>query len=859
MKLLTIILTLFSFTTFAQVTNKIPEYIFNNRLGVGTGGLAGDTTVYLHIGPNAGAVKGVKLPVVTDTAAVAGLKKQGLTIFSVQLNTPLYWDSINSRWKQMGGSLQHAPGTGDSLLFTAGNYLRLIQEEYGIVTTQYTNEVAWKVDTSVIPTRYSIDSLGQLIVANFESASIYNGLPSSDDTLVFWRNDSTAFIKTPVPGYGLLSDASVRTDTTMGFLVDTATLRTWAETFVGGSTIYNSDDALTDNRTVDIGNNFLYFSGDKNFQVLMRPWTYDYEQSQIFFTADADTSYDSNASLNISTGLTDSRVEYSSSFLGNVISTDYISTDVSASIINNFTGRVGSVTYYHTTGVPDSVGLIFPISPSTNTGLFALAHDTTTGQIVRIPMSGGGGGITTLAAIGSSPNANGATISGSTLNLEPASASFGGVITTGTQTIAGVKSFTNNITIADINIGTGNLTDSTNTVFGVNAFSSAAGSMSASVAIGFEAIKGLNSGSADENTAVGYYAMRANGGGSAYFNTAVGARSMVVITDGQNNTGLGHSTLSGLTNGDYNVSIGYSTLTGITTGNNNTAIGSEAGNNGNISGGVFIGSNAGNGNATSNSLFIDNSSTATPLIHGNFSADTLRFNGAVSIRDVDSTSSPMNMLFITKEGRIMKAAVPSGGGGGIDSTAAYSDHYFLANALGSNIKFQSLGRSISEATGANALADGTQRFVAVYVRKQTTITGVKWFQGAQGDYTADNYNGVGLYAVNASTGDITLVASSTDDGNIWKAAASTISSKAFSSTYVADPGVYYISFLYNSSSQTTAPTLAAYAAMSTGISAANWSNSLKLNSQLGSRTSLIASTTGASTTAVNNAHWAALY
>ena len=36
----------------------------------------------------------------------------------------------------------------------------------------------------------------------------------------------------------------------------------------------------------------------------------------------------------------------------------------------------------------------------------------------------------TLAAIGSSPNANGMTLSTQQLNLEPASASFGGVVTT---------------------------------------------------------------------------------------------------------------------------------------------------------------------------------------------------------------------------------------------------------------------------------------------------------------------------------------------------------------------------------------------------------------------------------------------
>lgn len=47
----------------------------------------------------------------------------------------------------------------------------------------------------------------------------------------------------------------------------------------------------------------------------------------------------------------------------------------------------------------------------------------------------------TLGAIGASPNANAATYSGGILNLEPANASFGGVVTTGNQTFAGDKTF----------------------------------------------------------------------------------------------------------------------------------------------------------------------------------------------------------------------------------------------------------------------------------------------------------------------------------------------------------------------------------------------------------------------------------
>jgi hypothetical protein len=60
-------------------------------------------------------------------------------------------------------------------------------------------------------------------------------------------------------------------------------------------------------------------------------------------------------------------------------------------------------------------------------------------------VSGGGSGVTTMAAIGSTPNANGASISGSTLTLQPADASFGGVVTTGAQTFEGTKTFNQNI------------------------------------------------------------------------------------------------------------------------------------------------------------------------------------------------------------------------------------------------------------------------------------------------------------------------------------------------------------------------------------------------------------------------------
>ena len=60
-------------------------------------------------------------------------------------------------------------------------------------------------------------------------------------------------------------------------------------------------------------------------------------------------------------------------------------------------------------------------------------------------------GAITLAAIGASPNANAATLSSGTLTLQPASASFGGVMTTGTQTILGLKTFENSGIVTNFN------------------------------------------------------------------------------------------------------------------------------------------------------------------------------------------------------------------------------------------------------------------------------------------------------------------------------------------------------------------------------------------------------------------------
>jgi len=73
------------------------------------------------------------------------------------------------------------------------------------------------------------------------------------------------------------------------------------------------------------------------------------------------------------------------------------------------------------------------------------ALTSTTGGAMSWTTAGG----LTLAAVGASPNANGAVLSAGALTLEPASTSFPGVVTTGTQSLAGTKTFTSPVNLKD--------------------------------------------------------------------------------------------------------------------------------------------------------------------------------------------------------------------------------------------------------------------------------------------------------------------------------------------------------------------------------------------------------------------------
>ena len=186
------------------------------------------------------------------------------------------------------------------------------------------------------------------------------------------------------------------------------------------------------------------------------------------------------------------------------------------------------------------------------------------------------------------------------------------------------------------------------------------------------------------------------------------------------------------------------------------------------------------------------------------------------------------------------------------------DEKLLAyQALGSTIVAQNVNGGLGDSTGTNTMIDNRVYYMGVYLNKARTITGVKWEQVTQGNYTADGYNGVGLYTY--SGGTLTLVASSTDDGNIWKATAATIASKAFTTPYVATAGLYFVAHLYCSSAQTTAPVTGAILGSTGSNVTTDFTNSAKLNGLQSGQTSLPATIAMSSITAYFVEPWAGLY
>jgi len=134
------------------------------------------------------------------------------------------------------------------------------------------------------------------------------------------------------------------------------------------------------------------------------------------------------------------------------------------------------------------------------------------------------------------------------------------------------------------------------------------------------------------------------GENNSFFGTRSGFRSVdgsyntfIGMYAGENNSIADHNSFIGYMSGRFNTSGENNSFFGVEsgylndTGSNNTFLGFKSGRSATGSGNVFLGYSAGFYETGDNKLYIANSSTDTPLIHGDFTTSQLTFNGEIGI------------------------------------------------------------------------------------------------------------------------------------------------------------------------------------------------------------------------------------
>jgi hypothetical protein len=186
--------------------------------------------------------------------------------------------------------------------------------------------------------------------------------------------------------------------------------------------------------------------------------------------------------------------------------------------------------------------------------------------------------------------------------------------------------------------------------------------------------------------------------------------------------------------------------------------------------------------------------------------------GAVTITDANLSFSDIttNNASTTQHGFLKKLNSDTTqfmrGDGEWTSVRNEEWYFFNETVAPVPILYSTWHRPATQITGTASLGDNQTRYSYFLAREAKLLTGVIWWQTVAGVYTADAYNGVSIYSVNKTTGEHTLLASSTDDGNIWKGAPNAFYTKAFSSQITTTPGtVYAIAVLFCGAGAAPAP------------------------------------------------------
>jgi len=210
-------------------------------------------------------------------------------------------------------------------------------------------------------------------------------------------------------------------------------------------------------------------------------------------------------------------------------------------------------------------------------------------------------------------------------------------ITTGTgsfvdlttaQTIAGVKSFSSNISANGVSLGRGAGNNDESVAIGQGAMGASNVNGKRNTAVGAGAMRSYNGTYWDNNTSIGYWNMPSLTSGNG--NTSVGAESMLNLLTGTQNTSIGNQSLINVL-GNNNVGVGKRAGQTITTGSQNTIIGTDADvSSATLSNATALGYGA---NVTaSNTIQLGNSNVTNVKTSGTITA------GAVTYPNVDGTA-----------------------------------------------------------------------------------------------------------------------------------------------------------------------------------------------------------------------------
>lgn len=374
---------------------------------------------------------------------------------------------------------------------------------------------------------------------------------------------------------------------------------------------------------IGIGTNALSLMGSGGNNVAM-----GYASLNIASSGTGNTAIGSQCLQSITTGTNNTSIGFSS---GNGLGANAQNTIL---IGNSGTGAADNSIHI---GGSHTTAYIAGVTTITPTGTLNQVVINSTGQL-----GSGVLGVNNLAlpVAATAPN-EGAniTISGNTntLRLEFTDATHNGILSTTTQTIAGNKTFNNNIdfvnatSTATVGLITKNGTQfihnlgTQNTFLGYNA-GSLAGTYSQNVGIGYNVLQAATTGGS--HAIVGNTAGQALVSGQA--NSILGHQAMLTATTCSNSVAVGAHALQTISTGDQNTVVGFNCFgladgitesvglgnnvaETLTTGNGNTIIGSYAGQNiASGSGNTFLGQGAGNTiTSGSNNIYIGNTGVAT--------------------------------------------------------------------------------------------------------------------------------------------------------------------------------------------------------------------------------------------------------